>query len=130
MPEPNYSRGEELFHSLSLLAGTAVAIFCNSLDLLSSNLEKDRAHLISLLILTMVSLVCLGITVVLVSILVVLTLWDSQHMLSVGVISGFWRALGALALVLAWQKARAKPRLFEASLAELSKGRQQLDARL
>ena len=118
-----------MFDSLTVLAGTLVAIVHTRLDLLSADLEEDRAHLLSLLVLSLVALFCLGVGVVLVMILLVITFWDTHRLLSLGVIAGFFLALGGLAWVVALRKAKSKSRLFAASLSELSKDRQQLASR-
>lgn len=121
------SRG--LFESLTILAGTLVAIVQTRLDLLSADLEEDRAHLISQLVLSLVALLCLGVGVVLVMILLVIAFWDTHRLLALGVIAGFFLASGTVAWVFALRKGRSKPRLFTGSLSELSKDRQQLGPR-
>jgi len=125
---PGESRG--LFESLTVLATTLVAIAHTRLDLLSTDLEEEREHLLSLLVLTLAALFCLGVGVVLATILLVAVFWDSHRLLMLGSLAGFFMAVGMAAWGFAMRKARTKPRLFAASLLELLEDRQQLDSRL
>ena len=124
---PGESRG--LLESLSALAATLVAIAHTRLDLLSADVEEDRAHVLSLLVLALAALFFFGIGVVLAAILLVVAFWDTHRLLALGSLAGFFLAAGVAAGVFARHKARTKPRLFAASLSELLKDRQQLVSR-
>ena len=119
-----------LLDSLTTLAATLVAMAHTRLDLLSADLEEEREHLLSLLVLTLVALFCLGVGVVLVTILLVAAFWDTHRLLALGSLAGFFLAVGSAAWVFAMHKARTKPRVFAASLVELFKDRQQLVSNL
>ena len=118
-----------LLESLTTLAATLVAIAHTRLDLLSTDLEEEREHVSSLLLLTLVALFCLGVGVVLVTILLVVAFWDTHRLLVLGSLAGSFLAIGVAAWGFAIHKARTKPRLFAASLSELMKDRQQLVSR-
>jgi uncharacterized membrane protein YqjE len=124
---PGESRG--LLESLSTLAATLVAIAHTRLDLLSADVEEDRAHVLSLLVLALAALFFIGVGVVLAAILLVVAFWDSHRLLALGALAGFFLAAGVGAWAYALHKARTKPRLFAASLSELVKDRQQLVSR-
>jgi uncharacterized membrane protein YqjE len=121
------SRG--LLGSLSTLAATLAAIAHTRLDLLSVDLEVERAHLLSLLVLALVALFCLGVGVLLSTLLVVVAFWDSYRLLALALLAGLFLLAGIVAWRLALLKVRAKPRFFAASMAELLKDRQQLASR-
>ena len=99
------------------------------LDLLSADLEEERAHLFSLLVLTLAALLCVGIGVVLVTILLVVAFWDTHRLLALGALAVFFLVVGMVVWAFAPHKARTKPRLFATSLSELFKDRQQLTSR-
>lgn len=124
---PGGSKG--LLESLATLAATLVAIAHTRLDLLSADLEEDRERLLSILVLTLVALFCLGVGVVLATILLVVVFWDTHRILALSGLAGFFLAVGVAAWMFAMHKARTKPRLFAASLSELLKDRQQLVSR-
>lgn len=123
-PEPSAG----LLHSLGGLAATLMAMAHTRLELLSADLDEEREHLLALLVLTLGALFCLGVGIVLMTILIVSAFWDSHRLLALGILAGCFM-LGAIA---AWRgvigKARRKPRLFAVSLAELGKDREHLAA--
>ena len=121
---PGESKG--LLESLTVLAATLVALAHTRLDLLSTDLEEEREHLLSLLVLSLVTLLCLGLGVVLATLLLVAAFWDTHRLLVLASLAGFFLAAGMAAWGFAIHKARSKPRLFAASLSELVKDRQQL----
>jgi uncharacterized membrane protein YqjE len=129
MPEKTPGTGKGLFESLTALAATLVAIAYTRLDLLSSDLEEERAHLFSLLMLALAALFCLGVGVLLATLLLVVAFWDTHRLLVLGSLAGLFLASGMAAWGVARHKARTKPRLFAASMSELLKDRQQLVSR-
>ena len=129
MSERTSGGSKGLLESLTTLAGTLVAIAHTRLDLLSADLEEERAQLLSLLVLTLAALFCLGIGVVLVTILLVVAFWDTHRLLALGALAGLYLVIGMGVWVFVLHKARTKPRLFAASLSEVFKDRQQLTSR-
>jgi len=55
--------------------------------------------------------------------------WESHRLVALGGLTGFFLIAGAAVGWLAMHKVRTRPRLFAASLAELSKDRQHLTSR-
>jgi uncharacterized membrane protein YqjE len=121
--------GKGLLASLSVLAGTLTGIIHTRLDLLSSDLEEDREHWLSLLVLALVALFFVGVGVVLAVILFVVAFWDTYRLLALGTLAALFLASGLAAWLIAVRRAKAKPRLFEATLSELRKDRQHLTSR-
>ncbi|HMM47291.1 MAG TPA: phage holin family protein [Thiobacillaceae bacterium] len=118
--------GGGLFDSLKVLAGSLVAIVHTRLELLSNDVEEARAHFLSLLVLGLVTLFFLGVGLVLLTILIAVAFWESHRLAALGGLTAFF-LLGGIGLGwLVTHKMRARPRLFEASLEELARDRQQL----
>jgi uncharacterized membrane protein YqjE len=130
MPENLPGDGKGLLASLTALAATLVAIAHTRLDLLSSDLEEEREHLLSLLVLSLSALFFLGIGVLLATLLVVVAFWDTYRLPVLAVLTGVFLAAGITAWRIALHKAKTKPKLFAASMSELLKDRQQLISRL
>ena len=126
MSEDKQGSSKGLFESLKGLTASLVAIVHTRLDLLSSDIEEDRERLAALLVLMLVALFCFGVGVVLLAILIVVAFWDSYRILALSGLVGIFLASGLAAYGFALHKLRTKPRLFAASLSELSKDRQQL----
>ena len=121
------SRG--LLDSLRKVATTLVATMHTRLDLLVTDLEEEKEHLISLMALAVCTLFCLGVGVVLATLLLVVLFWDTHRVLLLGSLALIFLAAGVAAGAMAREKAKAKPRLLNASLSELLKDREQLASR-
>ncbi len=112
--------------SLSALAATLISIAHTRLSLLSTDLEEARTHLLFMLALTLTALLCLGMGLVLSTILLVAAFWDTHRLLTLGILATFYVASAMASGAVAVYRARTAPRLFAASLSELSKDRRQL----
>jgi uncharacterized membrane protein YqjE len=124
----NTSNGSKgLLDSLTVLAGSLVSIAHTRLELLSIDLEEDRIHLLSVVLLFLAALFSLVVGVVLVAILLVVIFWESHRLLVLGSLAGFFLVAGLVACGFALRKAKTKPRLFTTSLLELFRDSQQLD---
>jgi len=128
MSENNLNHSKGLLASLSALATTLVAIIHTRLDLLSTDIEEEREHLLSLVALSLIALFCLMVGVVLMTVLLIVALWETYRLLAIGSLAGVFLTAGLVAWYLVKRKAKAKPRLFLASLLELRKDRQKLDS--
>jgi len=121
--------GKGLIESITRLAATLVAIAHTRLDLLATDLETDREHLLSLLMWALAALFCLGVGVLLAVLLLVVAFWDTHRLLVLGSLAGLFLAAGGAAGWFVLHIARTRPRLFATSLSELLKDRQQLISR-
>jgi uncharacterized membrane protein YqjE len=127
MSDNTSNSGKGLLDSLTVLAGSLVSIARTRLELLSIDLEEDRIHLLSVVLLSLAALFSLVVGVVLVAILLVVIFWESHRLLVLGSLAGFFLVTGLVACGFAVRKTKTKPRLFTASLLELFKDSQQLD---
>jgi len=126
MADESHAGAGGLFESLKTLSVSLVGIVHTRLELLSTDVAEEREHLITHLVLVLVALFCLGVGVVLLAILIVVVFWESHRLMALGGLTGLFLAASAGVGWLAIHKIRTKPRLFEASLAELAKDRQHL----
>ena len=111
---------------MKVLAGTLLAIAHTRLELFSTEIEEQRVWLSSMLVWTLVALFCAGVGVVLATLFFVFALWDSHRLLALGIPAFLFLLGAALGWLAVLDKARTKPRLFAASLTELSKDRKGL----
>jgi uncharacterized membrane protein YqjE len=118
-----------LFDSLRGLADGVIAIAHTRLELLSTELEEERERLLSTVVLLLAALFCIGVGVLLLAILVAAVFWDEHRLLALSVLTASFLGGGAAAFAIARRKLKAKPRLFAASLAELSRDRERLSGR-
>ena len=119
-----------LFDSVRTLAATLVAMGRTRLELLSTEIEEERVRLSSMLLWALVALFCAALCIVLVTLLVMVVFWDTHRLLALGIMALLFLLGAAIAWRVVLDKARAKPRLFATSLAELSKDRERLNTHI
>jgi uncharacterized membrane protein YqjE len=115
-----------LLEALGDLAATFVAMAHTRLDLLSTDLEEDRDHLLTLTVTSLGAVFFLGIGVVLSALLLVVLFWETHRILILGLLATAFLLAGLAAADQARRLARTKSRLFASSLSELLKDRQEL----
>lgn len=115
-----------LFGSVKKLGATLISIVATRLALLANELHEERLRLTQMLLFTMLALFCLGLSVVFMTTFLVVLFWDSHRLLVLGGLGSVFFSLGLIMLFALRQKIIQKPRLFAASLAELSKDRASL----
>lgn len=118
-----------LFESIAELSSTLISAAHTRLALLSTDLEEDRAHLFSLVLLYIAAVFFLMIGLVLAVILLALVLWESHRVFALSAVAVFFLVLGALVWAVAMYKVKTKPKLFSSSLSVLLKDKDSLDAR-
>lgn len=116
-----------LLESLSAFATTLVDVAHTRLELLSLDLEEDRAHLFALVVQYLVAAFCLVVGMVIAIILIVFALWENHRLFALSLVAGFFLLMGFSIGCYAMYKSKTKPRLFSASLSELVKDQQALD---
>ena len=120
--------GAGLMGSIRQLLSTVTSIASTRLELLVNEVQEERLRLTQMLLFTLFALFCFGVGILLLTAFIVGLFWDDHRLAVLGALSALFFALGALTAMLLRSKAQAKPRLFSASLAELSKDRAQLNA--
>jgi len=126
MAEESQAASEGLFESLKTLSVSLVSIVHTRLELLSTDVAEEREQLTTFMVLVLVALGCFAIGVVLLAFLIVVIFWESHRVLALAGLTGLFLTAGIGLGWYALHRVRTKPRLFEASLAELSKDRQHL----
>ena len=120
--------GAGLMGSIRQLLSTVTSIASTRLELLANEVQEERLRLTQMLLFTLFALFCFGVGILLLTAFIVVLFWDDHRLAVLGALSALFFALGALTAMLLRSKAQTKPRLFSASLAELTKDRAQLSA--
>jgi uncharacterized membrane protein YqjE len=108
------------FDSLKELGRTAVDIVHTRFDLLVTEIAEEQVRLAELLLYAALALLCLFLAVVIVAVFVVASLWETEYrVLATGLIAAALVAIGIGCGLACVRKAKAKPRLFSASVDEL-----------
>jgi len=110
-----------LMASFSALTTVILATVYTRLNLLSLDIEEAIAHLLSLLMLSLVALYCFFVTVLLLATFLVVTFWETHRLLTLGLLAGCFLMAGVATYWYVLHKIRTTPRLFSVSLFELLK---------
>ena len=117
---------ENLLSSIKGLASTGVSIAQTRLELLSIDVQIARSKFVSLLVMIICGLFFLFFGLVMLALLIVIYSWDADRMLALGLLTAAFLSIGLIFAYLITQSLRKMPKLFEASIAELSKDREAL----
>jgi uncharacterized membrane protein YqjE len=118
-----------LFDSLKALLATMFGIAHTRVELISIEVEEQFARLASLLVWGLVALFFAFTGVMLSAIAFIVVFWDSNRVLAAAGLAAAFVLLAVIAVLGFIARAKARPRLFKASLDELAKDRSQLDSR-
>ncbi|MHB1677512.1 MAG: phage holin family protein [Sulfuriferula sp.] len=121
MSAQSHSSGKKSFDSLKALPATLGALVYTRLELILIDLELARERVATQLIWLLVALFCIGVGVVLLIILTVIVLWDTQRLLVLSSLTGLFLLGGFFVSRTALHKLRTRPPLFHASYAELTR---------
>ncbi len=116
-----------LMGSVKRVLATLSSIVSTRLELLANELQEERLRLTQMLFLALFALFCLGMGIFLLTAFIVVLFWDDHRLTALGILSALFFILSAVVTILLRSKAQTRPRLFSASLAELTKDREQLE---
>ncbi len=117
---------ENLLSSIKNLAATGASIAQTRLERLSVDVQIERSKFISLLVMIICALLFLFFGLVMLSLLIVIYSWESDRMLALSLLTTGFIAIGLILAILIMRSLRTMPKLFEASIAELAKDREEL----
>ena len=117
---------ENLLSSIKNLVSTGVSIAQTRLELLSVDVQIARSKFISLLVMIVSALFFLFFGLVMLALLIVIYSWESDRMLALGLLTSAFIGVGLILGLLIMQSLRNIPKLFEASIAELAKDKEEL----
>lgn len=126
---PDAARSPGLLASLRNLAATAVGILQTRLELLAIEVEEERLRLLQILFWAVIAVFFLVLGILMVALFFVVLFWDTHRVLVTGMLAALFLVLGVVTGLAVRSRARAKSKLFSASLAELDKDREQLTLR-
>lgn len=117
---------ENLLSSIKNIVATGASIAQTRLELLSVDVQIARSKFISLLVMIVCALFFLFFGLVMLSLLIVIYSWESNRILALGLITCAFITIGLILVLLVMQSLRTMPKLFEASIAEFAKDREEL----
>jgi uncharacterized membrane protein YqjE len=117
---------ENLLSSIKNLVATGASVAQTRLELLSVDVQIARTKFISLLVMIVCALFFLFFGLVMLSLLIVIYSWESDRILVLGLLTGSFLMISLILALLIKQSLSTMPKLFEASIAEFAKDREEL----
>ncbi|MDD5250573.1 MAG: phage holin family protein [Rhodocyclaceae bacterium] len=122
-------RARGLYFSLRGLVATGIELLETRLELLSTEVQEEKARLLSLFLYAIGALILLAVGLIFLAVFFAVLLWETDRLLALGICAVLFLGVGALALTMALRLARAQPQFLAASLAELAQDRAALKRR-
>lgn len=120
---------ENLLSSLKNLVSTGASIAQTRLELISTDVQIARAKFISLLVMIVFTLFFLFFGLVMLALLIVIYSWETDRIFALSLLTSGFLLIGFILALVVLRSLKTMPKLFEATLAELSKDRQELAKR-
>ena len=117
---------ENLLSSLKNLVSTGASIAQTRLELISTDVQIARSKFISLLVMIVFVLFFLFFGLVMLALLIVIYSWETNRILALTLLTSGFLAAGMILAAVILQSLRAMPKLFEATISELQKDREEL----
>lgn len=115
-----------LMVSIRRLLSTLIAIAATRLELLANELYEERLHLEQMLLYFFSALFCIGMTIMLLTVFVVVLFWEDHRLAVLGGAAVGFLMLGVMLVSKLRMLARLKSRLFSVSLTELARDKDHL----
>ncbi|MGE0652591.1 MAG: phage holin family protein [Alphaproteobacteria bacterium] len=119
-----------LLGSLANVLSSLVAIAQTRLEIISTELQEEVGRAAELLLWAFVALFAAGIGLFLGALVLIFAFWDSHRVLVSVLVMGFFFLLTVTAVLVLRAKLKGRPRLFESTITELARDREQLKRRL
>jgi len=117
---------ENLLSSLKNLVSTGASIAQTRLELISTDVQIARSKFISLLVMIVFALFFLFFGLVMLALLIVIYSWETDRILALTLLTSGFLAVGVILAAVILQSLRTMPKLFEATISELQKDREEL----
>jgi uncharacterized membrane protein YqjE len=120
---------ENLLTALKNLVSTGASIAQTRLELISIDVQIARSKFLSLLVMIILTLFFLFFGLIMLALLIVIYSWETDRMLALGLLTSGFLAVGCILALVVLRSLKTMPKLFEATIAELAKDRQELTGR-
>lgn len=120
---------ENLFASLKNLVSTGASIAQTRLELISIDVQIARTKFLSLLVMVICTLFFLFFGLVMLALLIVIYSWETDRVLALTLLTCGFLAVGCILALVVLRSLKTMPKLFDATISELAKDRQELTKR-
>ena len=124
--EAGAPRPPGLVDSLSRLGRTALGMLRTRLEILGTELEEERIRLAQLALAVAAIAFCLQMAVLLFVIFMVVFLWETHRLATLGAFAAFFLAAGVIGMLVLKRRLAQRPKMFASSLGEFVKDEERL----
>jgi uncharacterized membrane protein YqjE len=124
--EAGAPRPPGLVDSLSRLGRTALGMLRTRLEILGTELEEERIRFAQLALAVAAIAFCLQMAVLLFVVFMVVFLWETHRLATLGAFAAFFLAAGVVGVLVLKRRLARRPKLFASSLGELIKDEERL----
>jgi uncharacterized membrane protein YqjE len=117
---------ENILSSLKNLVSTGASIAQTRLELISTDVQIARAKFLSLLVMVAFTLFFLFFGLVMLALLIVIYSWEADRIMALSLLTCSFLAVGCILALVVLRTLKTMPKLFEATITELAKDRQEL----
>jgi uncharacterized membrane protein YqjE len=117
---------ENLFSALKNLVSTGASIAQTRLELISTDVQIARTQFLNLLVMVICVLFFLFFGLVMLALLIVIYSWETDRFLALSLLTSGFLVVGIILALVVLRSIKAMPKLFEATIAELAKDRQEI----
>jgi uncharacterized membrane protein YqjE len=118
---------EHILSALKNLISTGISIAQTRLELLSTDVQIARSKFISLLVMIIFTLFFLFFGLVMLALLIVIYSWESNRIWALSLLTASFLTIGLVLALVVLRSLKTMPKLFEATISEFSKDRQELN---
>lgn len=108
---------------------TLLEILQTRVEIVATEFEEERVRLRELVVFGILTLFFVGVGLTLLTLFIVVLYWDSHRVAVLGGVALLYLGLGGLTGIILYRRLKSRPRLFAATLSELTKDRDQLNSR-
>jgi uncharacterized membrane protein YqjE len=124
--EAGAPRPPGLVDSLSRLGRTALGMLRTRLAILGTEIEEERIRFARLALAVAAIAFCLQMAVLLFVVFLVVFLWDTHRLATLGAFAAFFLAAGIVGVLVLKRRLARRPKMFASSLGELAKDEERL----
>ncbi|HKC42402.1 MAG TPA: phage holin family protein [Burkholderiales bacterium] len=124
--EAGAPRPPGLFDSLARLGRTALALARTRVEILATELEEERIRVAQLALVVAGIAFCVQMAVLLAVALIVVLLWDTHRLITLGAAVAFFLIAGIAATAWLRHRLRTRPKMFASTIGELLKDEERL----
>lgn len=115
-----------LFASVRDLLATALGIAHTRLELFTTEIEEELHRVAEILLWMFVVVFFAGLTVLMLAFVIVVVFWDDHRILAASLTTLGFLVITGVAVLIVRSKARARPKLLEATIEEIRRDREAL----